>query len=56
MSLTLTIIVLVVLAVALLTGLSYVMSRANNLRPHRPGWRRVARFRRARTHDRSRLS
>ncbi len=52
MSLTVAIIVLVLLVIALISGLTFVMSRANNLRPHRPSWRRVARFRRARARER----
>jgi hypothetical protein len=52
MSLTVAIVILVVLVIALISGLTFVMSRANNLRPHRPSWRRVARFRRARARGR----
>jgi hypothetical protein len=46
-SLLTAIIILVVLAVALIGALAFVMTRPSNLRPHRPSWRRVARFRRA---------
>jgi hypothetical protein len=46
MSLGLTIVVLVLLALALIAGLALVMSRPTRLRPHRPrGGRPAARMR-----------
>jgi hypothetical protein len=53
MGLTATIIVLVVLALVLISGLAYAMSRPKELRPHRPaGGRPSARMRFRRRHRR----
>jgi hypothetical protein len=48
MSLTVAIVLIVALAVALLGGLTLLMSRPTRLEAHRPSWRRFAGIRRRR--------
>jgi hypothetical protein len=47
-SLAVALILFIVLACALLGALAFVMTRPKDLRPHRPNWRRIVFWRRAR--------
>ena len=47
-SLTTALIIFIALAAFLVALLAFVMSRPKKLRPHRPNWRRIAFWRRAR--------
>jgi hypothetical protein len=48
MSLTVALILFIAFAAAVLGMLAFVMSRPKELRPHRPNWRRIVFWRRAR--------
>jgi hypothetical protein len=48
MSLTTALIIFIAFAAFLLSLLAFVMSRPKDLRPHRPNWRRIVFWRRAR--------